>query len=103
MYIDDYRNSHTSKGGVYDETLRASPLDAYMDRLEEHYLLQALHRLFPNSVPRYLDFACGTGRITKRVERHAVKSCGVDISDSMLDVARQKCRATRFFCADLTK
>lgn len=103
MDIEDYRNSHKSKGGAYDGTISSSPFDAYMDKWEEHHLAQTLRRLFPTTLPRYLDFACGTGRITKRVALHASESYGVDVSETMLESARAKCRSTRFICADLTK
>lgn len=101
--MEDYRCSHQRKGGDYDATLSASPLDAYMDRWEAHHLEQWLPGLFPGGIPRYLDFACGTGRIVQRVEAHAGDACGVDVSDSMLNMARGKCRTARFVCADLTR
>lgn len=101
--FEDYRNSHKGKGADYDETVLSTPFDAYMDRWEAHRLMPVLAHLFPNGIPRYLDFACGTGRITRRIESLAAESCGVDVSESMLGVARRKCPATRFVCADLTR
>lgn len=103
MKSDDYRDSHKHKGAEYDSTIQSSAFDAYMDKWEEHHLAQVLSRLFPTRIPRYLDFACGTGRITRRVEACADESVGVDVSESMLTQARSKCRATRFVCADLTR
>ena len=101
--IEDYRTSHKNKGGSYDETILSSPFDAYMDTWEAHHLERAVQRLFPASLPRYLDFACGTGRITRRVEAMATESYGVDLSQTMLDAARAKCCRTHFVCADLSK
>lgn len=103
MPSEDYRVSHTSKGAQYDQTIFSSPFDAYMDKWEAHHLTRALTRLFPAKISRYLDFACGTGRITERVEGCAKESVGVDISETMLAVARIKCPRTRFVCADLTQ
>ncbi len=103
MDSEDYRDIHKSRGGEYDETIFSSPLDAYMDRWEGYHLEQVLTRLFPAQIPRYLDFACGTGRITRRIEPRAIESVGGDISDSMLDAARSKCQSTTFVCADLTR
>jgi len=100
---EDYRDSHKSKGARYDQTLFSLPFDAYMDKWEAHYLNAAIERLFPERVPRYLDFACGTGRITARVEARVSESVGVDVSETMLAVARSKCPGTRFVCADLTR
>jgi SAM-dependent methyltransferase len=103
MSTDDYRDSHKSSGGHYDQTIFSSPFDAYMDKQEARALTRALSRFFPDGVPRYLDFACGTGRITQRVEPSAKESVGVDVSETMLAVARDKCPRTRFVCADITR
>jgi SAM-dependent methyltransferase len=103
MESEDYRNSHQARGVDYDRRISATPLDAHMDKWEEYHLMRLLQRLFPNQVPRYMDFACGTGRITQRVEPFAVESYGVDVSESMLAAARRKCPSTRFVCADLTR
>lgn len=99
----DYRNSHKTKGAEYDETIFSVPYDTYMDRWEGHHLAQILHALFPASIPRYLDFACGTARITQRIESLALESFGVDVSESMLNEARRKCHCTQFVCADITQ
>jgi ubiquinone/menaquinone biosynthesis C-methylase UbiE len=103
MPTEDYRDSHKVKGDHYDQTIGSAPLDTYMDKWEGHHLARALGRFFPTGIPRYLDFACGTGRITERVAPSARESVGVDISESMLAVARRKCPKTRFVCADLTR
>ena len=98
----DYRDSHRHSGPAYDEGL-SLPLDLYMDRWEVHHLLNVVGELFQNRIPRYLDFACGTGRITKRIEPLAIESYGIDVSESMLSVARQKCLNTKFVNADITR
>ena len=103
MESDDYRDSHRHKGADYDSTIQSSAFDAYMDKWEERHLARVLSRLFPARIPRYLDFACGTGRITRHVEARADESVGVDVSESMLAQARSKCQAARFVCADLTR
>jgi len=99
----DYRDSHAHKGLDYDATLVGTPLDAYMARWEAHWLAHVVRELHPTGVPRYLDFACGTGRVTQVVAPLARDSVGVDISASMLAVAREKCPQTRFVHADLTR
>ena len=98
----EYRQSHLSKGGTYDETIAGSPFDAYMARWEAEYLRETVPRLTQGG-GRYLDFACGTGRITATVAPMVAESVGVDISDSMLAIAQQKCPSTRFVCADLAR
>src|SRR6185295_8842136 len=58
---------------------------------------------YPQGVPRYLDFACGTGRITEMMAPLAQESIGVDVSGTMLEVARVKCPHVRFMESDLTR
>lgn len=99
----DYRESHASKGTDYDASLATTPFDAYMARWEAHWLARIVPELYPSGVPRYLDFACGTGRVTQVVAPLARESVGVDISPTMLAVAREKCPQTRFVHADLTR
>lgn len=100
---DDYRHSHLQRGGSYDATLAASPFDAYMTQLEREYLLSTVPSLFPAARPRYLDFACGTGRITQTVAPLTAEAIGVDLSPSMLQEARRKCPSVRFVETDLTR
>ncbi len=98
----DYRQGHLSKGGTYDETIAGSPFDAYMARWEAEWLRETVP-LLTRGRGRYLDFACGTGRITATVSPLVAESVGIDISESMLAIAQQKCPSTRFVCADLTR
>lgn len=99
----DYRASHLEKGGQYDASLAESPFDAYMAKWERKHLPDMLRRLFPDGPKRYLDFACGTGRVTEQVAPLAKQSAGVDISPTMIEEARKKCPQTRFHLADLTQ
>lgn len=99
----DYRSSHFHRGNSYDETIAAAPFDAYMAELERIHLGEIIPTLFPNGIPRYLDFACGTARITQTVSLRAKQAIGVDISPSMLETARHKCPNVEFIHADLTQ
>ncbi len=98
----DYRDSHVGKGGSYDAALAAQPFDAYMARLEADYLREIVPQLV-NGGGRYVDFACGTGRIIATVAPLVAESVGVDVSETMLAAARQKCPSSRFVRADLTR
>lgn len=98
----DYRAVHLAKGAQYDSTLAAAPFDHYMAVWERRHLPVMLRRLFPQGPRRYLDFACGTGRVTETVAPLAAASTGVDISPTMLEEARRKCPNTRFELVDLT-
>jgi SAM-dependent methyltransferase len=99
----DYRSSHLQRGRSYDGTLAANAFDAYMADLERIHLEEIVPRLFAHGVPRYLDFACGTARITQTVAPLAREAIGVDISESMLEQARRKCPNVGFVQADLTR
>lgn len=100
---DDYRQSHLQRGDSYDATIAAAPFDYYMAQLERDYLMKVVPTLFPSERPRYLDFACGTGRITQTVAPMTAEANGVDISPSMLQEAQRKCPNVRFVHADLTR
>ena len=97
----DYRQTHLDKGGVYDATIASLPWDAYMARWEAAYLREVVPALV-RGAGRYLDFACGTGRITEVVAPLVGETVGVDLSESMLAEARIKCPNARFVRADLT-
>jgi SAM-dependent methyltransferase len=98
----DYRQSHVGKGADYDRDLAAGAFDSYMTARETVLLPPLVRDLFPRTPPKYLDFACGTGRITALVEPLARESCGVDVSESMIAEASRKCPRTRFVLRDLT-
>jgi len=101
--MSDYRRSHLEKGVDYDRDLGQPGFDAYMADREREILVRIVPRLFPNRIPRYLDFACGTGRITQLLEPMAEVSFGIDISDRMIAEARGKCRRTVFVVGDPTQ
>jgi SAM-dependent methyltransferase len=100
---NDYRASHLERGSHYDTSLATDPFDAYMADWERQHLVTLVGELFAAGGPaRYLDFACGTGRVTATVAPLCQAAMGVDISSSMLEVAKQKVPGTTFRLADLT-
>lgn len=100
---EDYSQSHLQRGGTYDEALASVPFDAYMAQLEKEFLLARIPILFPHGKPRYLDFACGTGRIMQTVAPLCSESIGVDVSETMLAEAQMKCPSVQFLQADVTR
>jgi SAM-dependent methyltransferase len=100
---DDYRRSHLRKGADYEASLATAPFDRYMAKHESRLVAWFLDRYFPGGVPAYLDFACGTGRITTQVEPRAARSYAVDVSERMIAEARQKCQKTIFILQDITR
>ena len=66
-------------------------------------LKEIIENYLSGSLGNYVDFACGTGRIISAVEQYATNSIGVDVSETMINEARRKCKRTEFFVQDVTK
>jgi predicted TPR repeat methyltransferase len=98
----DYRRSHLQKGADYDHEISDGSFNSYMTERERVLVPAIVRELFPATGPKYLDFACGTGRITSLVEPLARESRGVDVSASMVAEAAKKCPRTRFVLRDIT-
>lgn len=101
-YHSDYRQSHLKKGADYDQDLASGDFNTYMAHREDELLRRFVPGLFPAKIPRYLDFACGTGRITSVMEQMAETSIGLDVSESMVAEARKRCQSTEFVLGDIT-
>ncbi len=72
-------------------------------RLEQDVLREVVEGLRQATTEiDYLDFACGTGRVLAFVERLVDRSTGVEVSEAMLEVARQKVHTARLVRADIT-
>lgn len=100
----DYRQSHTDAAHArryHDRFLRNSHRQG-MWKLEQACLAQIVrkHGLGPDAA--YLDFACGTGRVTQYMAGFFPRAYGVDISGAMLGIAREETRAVTFVEGDLT-
>lgn len=98
----DYRNSHKgqTKGIEYDESFFKSNYKNYIYQWEKKVLTKFWEN---HKIKSYLDFACGTGRITSLAIDHVEKIVGVDVSASMLNVGREKYPNIEFIEFDLTK
>jgi SAM-dependent methyltransferase len=75
----DYRHSHVDTDAAeYDRPkgVRYS----YFHKRHHEILTDLVPELYPGGIDTYLDFACGTGRVTLTVEPFASVSHGVDIS-----------------------
>ena len=99
----DFRSSHLTLGPDYDSRLRVSAFDGYMARWEAHHVREIVQQLFPDRVPRYLDFACGTGRILDVLAPLARDVTGLDIAASMLAEAARLVPRARLVQGDLTR
>lgn len=92
-----------TKGSDYDADLGIGNFDSYMVTHESRLLRDTVQALFPDKIGKYLDFACGTGRITASLEDLADVSIGFDVSESMVIQAKEKCNNTTFYITDITK
>lgn len=70
---------YDSIGGGYDTTRRADP----------YIVSRLLHHLKGNN-GRYLDLACGTGNYTQALKQQGMDITGIDVSEYMLQLARDK-------------
>jgi SAM-dependent methyltransferase len=99
-----YRESHKyqGKGDEYEAHYRSEAWERFLWSREQEIILRILDKYFAGREINLLDFACGTGRITSLLETRVKMSTGVDVSGSMLAIARKKLRRTEIIEADIT-
>ncbi|MFH1716996.1 MAG: class I SAM-dependent methyltransferase [Planctomycetota bacterium] len=99
-----YKESHkyATKGAEYEEHYGKQPWERFLWSREQEIILRILEKCFADREIHLLDFACGTGRIAGFLENGVKTSTGVDVSDSMLAVARKKLHRTEIIKADIT-
>jgi SAM-dependent methyltransferase len=99
-----YRESHKyeGKGAEYEAYYENKPWQSYLWSREREIILRILEKYFTGRDVHLLDFACGTGRITELLENRVKTSTGIDVSGSMLDIAREKLKRTEIIEADIT-
>jgi len=87
-----YQSVATATG--YDTERFASRMGARFDRLEKRAIERVIDRAVGRDrTARVLDAPCGTGRITELLLSMGFAVLGVDISQAMMAVAGDKCRA----------
>lgn len=101
----DYRDSHKdpSKGEGYDVRAHHGRHRSLVWAWEQERLREVLDRFAEGREIHLLDFACGTGRIIGHLEGRVASATGVDVSKSMLDVARRRVQQGEILEADLTR
>lgn len=100
----DYRKSHTAKGfgADYHKRFEDSPYRKYIWDIEQNLLIGLIEKYYDGKVDNYLDFACGTGRIITLLEKYTKKAIGLDVSDSMLEVAKKQIKTAKLIKGDIT-
>ena len=99
-----YRESHkyASKGAEYEAYYQTQTWQRFLWSREQEIILKILDKYFAGRDIHLLDFACGTGRITGFLENRVKTSTGVDVSGSMLAIAKKKLKRTEIIEADIT-
>lgn len=97
-----YRDSHVGKGRDYHDLFASNRHRRMMWAWEQSIISQVIDGLAQPAL-RHLDFACGTGRVLKFVSSRATHSTGVDVSETMLEIARSASPAAEILNADLTQ
>lgn len=98
-----YRSSHLTKGRAYHESFRSSRYRAFLWLREQAILDRVLQGIPDSGRATVLDFACGTGRVLSYLRPKVASIVGVDVSGSMLAVARQASPDALLLRADLTR
>lgn len=101
----DYRSSHVGTGLDYHEKFMRGPYRSVIWDLEQERLLEILQRYRADLSAglKHLDFACGTGRVLKLFETLVDASTGIDVSESMLEVANANLTRSEIVQADITR
>ncbi len=99
-----YRESHKyeGKGAEYEAYYQNKAWQRFLWFREQEIIMRILEKYFSGRDIHLLDFACGTGRITEFLENRVKTSTGVDVSDSMLAIAREKLKRTEIIETDIT-
>ncbi len=99
-----YRDSHkyAGKGAEYEQYYQTQAWERFLWSREQEITLRILDKHLADRDVHLLDFACGTGRITSLLENRVKSSTGVDVSGSMLAIAREKLKRTEIIEADIT-
>ncbi len=102
--MQDYRESHSSDGygKFYSETYKVGFYGSQWSLLEKPLLENIFEKISSENKVKYLDFACGTGRIIKLAESYFDDTCGVDVSDSMLEISKANCVNSKLLKQDIT-
>jgi len=114
-----YADSHAEpgRGALYDERYDRGSEAFYWKRIEKPLLEELFARLGRRCASRgaegasaagpaagrsrYLDFACGTGRILEVAAPHFAEAVGIDVSEPMLERARAKVPGARLIRANV--
>jgi SAM-dependent methyltransferase len=103
--LKSYRDSHVGEGtGSRYDAMHAGKVDSLIwDYFVKDHLTDAFRRCQALGKTRYLDFACGTGRVLKLGSAFFADSVGIDISADMLAIAQERVPRATLHCLDVTR
>lgn len=101
--MKDYRSSHVDPQcpAQFESHYIHGHGYLYWNHFERPYLEKLFPRLGRENPGRYLDFACGTGRIMELAWPHFTETVGIDVSESMLAEARLRIPSARLIQVDV--
>lgn len=101
--VTDYRTSHLASScpAEFDGHYVTGHGHLYWMHFERPYLEQLFRRLGREHPGRYLDMACGTGRILELGAPHFAETVGIDVADSMLGEAHRRVPSARLLNIDV--
>lgn len=101
--MNDYRSSHLARecAAKFDGHYTSGWGHLYWQNFEKPYLEKLFLRLGQEYPGRYLDFACGTGRILQLGFPHFIEAFGIDVSEVMLAEARRRLPDARLIQTDV--
>lgn len=105
QHISAYAEMHKAEWipGNYDENIYdPDGYDSFIWSLYKPVLMRKVRDLASSQGRmKYLDFACGTGRIFAEVEPVATEAVGLDVSPQMIEYARRKVPCGELRCGDI--
>jgi len=103
--VSDYRSSHLAPDCPqrFDGHYTHGRGQLYWNAFERPYLEELFARLGRDHPGRYLDFACGTGRILALGAPHFSETVGIDVSAVMIEEARARVPRARVINADVMR
>ncbi len=100
--MPSYRVSHLAKGEKYHASFSCQPRRSLIWQIEKQVIVDLVDRYLGGCQIEHLDFACGTGRIAALLKSKTIRTIGIDVSESMLAVARAENPSLEFITSDIT-
>lgn len=103
MNNTSYRSSHLGKGKGYHDLFVTPGYAKDLWDFERRILVNIASEFSGLSKCNFLDFACGTCRISALLEPYFDSSFGVDVSETMMEVGRSHVSKTNLILTDITQ